>query len=62
MLVWDPYGKIVDGAVNTPGNYHDSRSTSWCNLHGNIMHIPDGFKIVCDSEFAIGGELEGKVI
>ena len=31
LLVWDPFGKIIDAAVNSPGSFHDSRTTLWAN-------------------------------
>ena len=62
VLLWDPYGKIIDAAVNTPGNFHDSRSTLWCDIYKHVRKLPDGFKIVCDSAFATGGNLEGKIL
>ena len=62
VLLWDPYGKIIDAAVNTPGNFHDSKSSLWCDIYQHIKKLPDGFKIVCDSDFATKGDLEGKIV
>ena len=62
VLLWDPYGKIIDAAVNTPGNFRDSKSSLWCDIYQHIEKLPDGFKIVCDSAFAIKGALEGKIV
>ena len=62
VLVWDPYGKIVDAAVNAPGNFHDSRIASWCGIYDHIAALPDGFKVVCDDAFKTVGNLEDKLI
>ena len=62
VLVWDPQGKIVDAAVNLPGNFHDSKSTLWCRIYNHIMDLPDGYIVVCDSAFMTSGSLENKLI
>ena len=62
VLVWDPFGKIVDAAVNAPGNFHDSRSASWCRIYDHIAAIPDNYKVVCDDAFKTKGILQGKLI
>ena len=62
VLVWDPFGKIVDAAVNTPGNFHDSRAALWCNIYDHITSLPEGFKVVCDDAFKTQGGLKGKLI
>ena len=48
VLVWDPYGKIVNAVVNCPGNFHDSKSTLWRNIYEHIVAMPAGFVVVCD--------------
>jgi len=62
VLVWDPQGKIVDAAVNLPGNFHDSKSTLWRRIYNHIMDLPDGYIVVCNSAFMISGLLENKLI
>ena len=62
VLLWDAYGKIIDAAVNTPGNIHDSKSSLWCDIYEHIEKLPAGFKIVCDSAFKTKGNLEGKIV
>ena len=62
VLVWDPFGKIVDAVVNAPGNYHDSRSTKWGNIYDHCIKIPTLFKCVCDDTFYTQGELQDKLI
>ena len=41
VLVWDPFGKIVDAAINLPGCFHDSRSAWWCKLYQHFESLPD---------------------
>ena len=62
VLLWDPCGMIVDAVVNTPGNFHDSKSTLWGNVYDHISTLPDGFKVVCDSAFETRGFLSGKLV
>lgn len=62
VLIWDPFGKIVDCAVNCPGNFHDSRSAWWCKLYDHIAHIPDGYLCCCDDAFVTSGELRNKLV
>ena len=62
VLVWEPFGKVVDAAVNYPGNFHDSRSTLWSNIYNHMATIPDGFKCACDSAFYTGGRLADKLV
>lgn len=62
VIVWDPNGKIVDAAVNTPGNYHDSKSALWCKMYEHVALLPHGYKCVCDDAFYTQGELEGKMV
>ena len=61
VLMWDPAGEIVDVAVNTPGNFHDSKSSSWCRMYGHIEDFPDGFVAVCDSAFTTSRPLDGNL-
>ena len=56
-LLWSPYGKIIDAAVNTPGRFHDSKSTLWCNISSHIVSLPDGYDVVCYSAFTVKGEI-----
>ena len=62
VLLWDPNGKIVDAVVNTPGNFHDSKSALWGNIYEHIIALPDGFIVVCDSAFETRGDLKGKLV
>ena len=62
VLLWDPCGKVVDAVVNTPGNFHDSKSTLWGNIYDHIVALPEGFIVVCDSAFETRGSLDGKLI
>jgi len=62
VLIWDPYGKIICTAVNTPWSFHDFKSTLWCDMYNHILKIPDGYKIVRDSAFATGGKLKGNIL
>ena len=60
VLLWDPYGMIVDAVVNCPSNFHDSKSTLWENVYDHISALPAGFIVVCDSAFETRCNLEGK--
>ena len=62
ILVWDTYGKIIDCVLNTPGSYHDSRSTAIGYIYEHVTHLPDGAKIVADAAFCSTGEVEGKIV
>ena len=53
VLLWNPDGLIVDAAVNYPGNFHDSKLSLWAKIHDQIVDMPDGFIIVCDSAFFV---------
>ena len=55
VLLWDPYGKIVDAVINCPGNFHDSKSTLWGNIYDHIIAMPAGYIVVCDSDFETRG-------
>ena len=60
VLVWDPFGKIVDAAINLPGSFHDSKSAWWCHLYQHFEALPAPYKCVCDDAFYTGGALSGK--
>lgn len=62
VLVWDPFGKIVDCAINLPGNFHDSKSAWWCHLYKHFEDLPAPYKCVCDDAFYTGGSLSGKLV
>ena len=62
LLLWDPFGKIVDVVVNLLGSYHDSRAASWGNVYTHISSLPDGYRVVCDSAFLMKGEVENKLM
>ena len=62
VLLWDPYGKIVDAVINCPGNFHDSKSTLWGRIYDHIVAIPAGYVVVCDSAFETRGDLAGKLV
>ena len=62
VLLWDPFGKIVDAVINCPGNFHDSKSTLWGNMYDHIIAMPEGYIVVCDSAFETRGELKGKLL
>ncbi len=40
VLVWDPFGKIVDAAINLPGNFHNSKSAWWCKIYKYLEGLP----------------------
>ena len=48
--------------MNAPGNFHDSRSASWCNIYDHIAALPNNFKVVCDDAFQTKGSLTGKLV
>ena len=58
LLLWDPFGEIIDAVVNTPGSYHDSRAALWGEIYNHISTLPKNYKVVCDSAFRCVGELE----
>lgn len=62
VIVWDPFGEIVDYGLNTPASFHDSRTSWWCNLYSHFLAIPDGFKCVCDNAFYTSGDMTGKLV
>ena len=62
VLLWDPYGKIVDAVINCPGNFHDSKSTLWGKIYEHIVDMPAGYVVVCDSAFETRGDLAGKLV
>jgi len=62
VLLWDPFGKIIDAVVNCPGSFHDSKSTLWGNIYDHIVAMPAGFIVVCDSAFETRGALKGKLV
>ncbi len=39
VLVWDPFGKIADAAINLPGNFHNSKSAWWCNIYKHSVPL-----------------------
>ena len=62
LLLWDPFGKIIDAVVNIPGSYHDSRAAKWDEIYSHISTLPNNYKVVCDSAFRCDGELEKVLI
>ena len=62
VLVWDPFGKIVDAAVNSPGNFHDSKTAWWCKIYKHMEGLPQGFKCCCDDAFKTQGNLKDKLV
>ena len=62
VLVWDPFGRIVDAAANMPGCFHDSKSTKWGNIYDHVRRIPDGYKCCCDDAFSTLGDLANKLV
>lgn len=62
VLLWCPFGKIIDCVVNPPGNFHDSKSSMYGNLYSHIKKLPDPYKIVCDSAFYTQGKMKGKLV
>ena len=46
LLLWDPFGKIIDAVVNTPGSYHDSRAALWGEIYNHISTLPKNYKAV----------------
>ena len=61
VLIWDPKGKIIDAAINLPGNFHDSKASMYGHLYDHIEKLPDPFCIVADSAFQSVGSLKDKV-
>jgi hypothetical protein len=61
VLIWDPKGKIIDAAINLPGNFHDSKASMYGRLYNHIEKLPDPFCIVADSAFQSVGSLKEKV-
>ena len=62
ILVWDPFGKIVDASINLPGSFHDSRAAWWCKLYKHFEDLPDPYKCVCDDAFCTSGAMSGKLV
>ena len=62
ILVWDPFGKIVDAVINAPGTFHDSKSTQWGNVYEHIKKLKPGYKCCCDDAFGTKGDLKDKLI
>ena len=62
VLVWDPFGKVVDCGVNAPGCFHHSKITRWCNVYAHIVALPAPFKICCDDAFYTRGMLKDKIV
>ena len=52
----------MDAAVDTPGSFHDFKSTLWGNIYDHIVALPDRFIAVCDSAFETRELLDGKLI
>ena len=62
LIVWDPFGKIVDAVVNAPGNFHDSRLAVRGNVYKHIESLPQPYKVCCDDAFSTGGKLKDKLV
>lgn len=62
VILWDIYSKIINIGLNLPSNFHDSKSTLWCNIYNHIAKLPEGYVVVCDSAFTITSELIGKLL
>ena len=62
LLVWDPWGKIVDAYVNYPGTFHDSKMAIWGGFYDHVVKFPDGYRCCCDSAFTTSGFLEDKLV
>ena len=61
VLVWDPLRKIVDAGVNSPENFHNSKSTLWCDIYDHKIAIPDGNILLWYSTFMTSGKLSSKI-
>ena len=62
LLVWDPFGKIVDAVVNAPGSFHDSKVAKWGNVYEHVSSLPNGYKCCCDDAFSTSGILSNKLV
>ena len=62
VLAWDPFGKIIDAAINLPGNFHDSKAAWWCNIYKHLEVLPPPYKCVCDDAFYTTGHMAGKLV
>lgn len=62
VLVWDPFGKIVDCGVNAPGSFHDSKITLWCRIYDHIKALPSPYHICCDNALYTRGNLHNKIV
>jgi len=49
VLVWGPDGCVIYAHFNTPGSWHDSRSTQ--DLYSRLLDLPGGDRLIVDSEF-----------
>ena len=58
VLLWDPFGKIVNAAINMPGSFHDSKQ-HFMQLCTHIADLPDPLCMMCDSTFQTRGKLGG---
>mmetsp|Transcript_2786 Transcript_2786/g.8191 ORF Transcript_2786/g.8191 Transcript_2786/m.8191 type:complete len:406 (+) Transcript_2786:189-1406(+) len=62
VFITDPFGKIVDAAVNYPGSFHDSKKALWSKIYDHIKEVPHPYRIAVDSAFSATGDLRGKVV
>ncbi len=62
VLVWDPFGMIIDAAFNLPGNFHDSKPVWWCKIYKHLEALPSPYKCVCDDKVYASGKMAGKLV
>lgn len=62
VFITDPYGRIVDAAVNYPGNFHDSKKALWSHMYEHILALPAPYRVASDSAFVASGDFKDKVI
>ena len=62
VFTTDPYGRIVDAAVNYPGNFHDSKKALWSHMYEHILAIPPPYRVASDSAFVALGDFKTKVV
>ena len=60
--MWLSEGKIINYAMNMPNNFHNSQTCFWCNVYKYIKEIPEGYLIIADLVFSIGGKLTRKIV
>ena len=62
VCVYDPFGKIIDAAVNMPGNFHDSMSSVQGHIYEHISRLPPGYRGVSDDALRTEGSLKDRIL